>query len=296
MDNHGGLLHTQTLYIKRRGSYFSAGILADRIWVISAYSVHRAFQHSKWKLGPWVSLEHLWYLWEAGWPLWGFRVEYFHFLLFSLESLSCISQFFLMVHYQGFIFPTWTLTFKTPFSPSLRTIVSLNQEGVFIFREYLKSLWSDFLNTLQVVHGAVWHFGSAIWVRPDSANTSLPWHYLLQVGLLTLFLISAYVSTRKWKNLSGSWGWAQVPGGPVKSCSHWLEQYCSYNIIWAWDVEKRLEVDLRHFFFLFRTRLWVHDSRLLLMLGFEPHVWYLRGRGLEFHLSHFFFSFFFYFY
>lgn len=254
MDNHGGPLHTQTLYIKRRGSYFSARILADRIWVISAYSVHSAFQHSKWKLGPWVTLEHLWYLWEAGWPLWGLRVEYFHFLLFffgiTLLYFPIFSYGSLSRLHISYLNPD----FQNPFSPSLRTIVSLDQERVFIFREYLKSLGSDFLNNLQVVHGAVWLFGSAIWVRPDLANTSLPWHYLLQVGLLTLFLTSAYVSTRKWRNLSGSWGWAQVPGRPVKSCSHSLEQYCSYDIICTCAVEKRLEVDLRHFFFLFRTK------------------------------------------
>lgn len=148
------------------------------------------------------------------------------------------------MHHQAFLFPTWTLTFKTRFSLSLRAAVSLDQARVYIFREDLESLWSAFLKTLQVVRGAVWLFGSAIW-----GETRRGKFYLLQVGLLTLFLISAYVSTRKWRNLSGSWDWALVPGGPVKSCSHWLEQYCSY-IIWACAAENRLEVDLRHYFFL----------------------------------------------
>lgn len=44
------------------------------------------------------------------------------------------------------------------------------------------------------------------------------------------------------------------------------------------------------FFSCFGPRQWVHDSRLLLMLVFEPHVWYLRGTGLEFYLSHFVYS------
>lgn len=67
------------------------------------------------------------------------------------------------MHHQAFLFPTWTLTFKTRFSLSLRAAVSLDQERVYIFREDLESLWSAFLKTLQVVRGAVWLFGSAIW-------------------------------------------------------------------------------------------------------------------------------------
>lgn len=149
------------------------------------------------------------------------------------------------------------LHFQSPLSDN-----SFLRLRVHIFREYLGCLWIDFLNTLQVVHGAVWLFGGAIlggtrlvksFLTPDTT-------FSCPMCLLSLFLTSAHASIRKWESFSGSWDWAHVPGGPVKCCSHWLEQLFSYEIMWACAAKKRLEVDLRHF-----SLVWDQDCEFMIL-------------------------------